>query len=155
MNANIEDSGDTSELGGEQCSDTRGGLAPGEEEKRLVDRPNIETNTMDTEADTQGPKDDELNPQIGLVGEEEITERDLVNTDSEMTRGNGAEDETILPGDLGELGGERGSVTRACPTQGVEKKRKLGRPDTETSDRDPEADNTKIQLDVVKDGKIT
>jgi hypothetical protein len=58
---------------------------------------------MDTEADTQGPKDDELNPQIDLVGEEEITERDLVNTDSEMTRGNGVEDETILPGDLGEL----------------------------------------------------
>jgi hypothetical protein len=110
---------------------------------------------MDTEADTQGPKDDELNPQIGLVGEQEITERNLVNTDSEMTRGNGAEDETILPGDLGELGGERGSVTRACPTQGGEKKRKLGRPDTETSDRDPETDNTKIQLDVVKDGKIT
>jgi hypothetical protein len=45
------------------------------------------------------------------------------NTDSEETWGNGEEDETILPGDLVELGGERGSDTRAGPTQGGEKKR--------------------------------
>ncbi len=82
--------------------------------------------------------------------------------DSEGTRGNGAEDETI-PGDLGELDGERGSDTRAGPTKGGEKKRKLDRPDTETNDRDPETDNTQtlntdepnVHLDLVEDKKVT
>ncbi len=128
-----------------------------------MDRPNIETSVMDTEPDTQGPKDDDLNLQIGLVGNEGVPERDLVNMDSEEARGNGSENETILPGDLGELGGERYSYTRAGPTQGGEKKRKLGRPETETSDRDPETDNTQIlnndelniQPDVVEDGEAT
>ncbi len=77
--------------------------------------------------------------------------------DSEETRGNGTEDETTLPGDLGELGGERDSDTRAGLTKGEEKKRKLGRPDTETIDKDPVTDNTQIlntdepnvQLDLV------
>jgi hypothetical protein len=79
--ANTEDSSDTSERGWEQCSDTRGSLIPGEEEKRLLDRPNIETSVMDTEPDTQGPKDDDLNLHIGLVGDEGVPERDLVNMD--------------------------------------------------------------------------
>ncbi len=93
---------------------------PGEEEKRLVKRPNLETKVMDTETDTPGPKDDEMNPQIGLVGEEEVTERDLINMDSEGTRGNGAEDETV-PGDLGELDGERGRILELAPQGGREK----------------------------------
>ncbi len=164
MCANTEDYSDIIELGGEQCSDTRGNLILGKEEKRLLDRPNIETSVMDTETDTQGPKDDKLNLQIGLVGDEEVTERDLVKMDSEETRGNGTEDETILPGDLGELGGKQCSdTTRADPTQGGEEKRKLGRPDTETNDRDPETDNTQIlnndelniQIDLVEDEEVT
>jgi len=162
MSANREDSRDTSKPDGEQCYDTKGGLIPGEEEKRLVKRPNLETKVMDTETDTPGPKDDEMNPQIGLVGEEEVTERDLINMDSEGTRGNGAEDETV-PGDLGELDGERGSDTRAGTTKGGEKKRKLDRPDTETNDRDPETDNTQtlntdepnVHLDLVEDERVT
>jgi hypothetical protein len=160
----IDDSRDIIDLGGGQCSDTRGGLIPGEEEKRILGRPNMETSVMDTETDnTQAPKDEELNLQLGLVKDEKVTERDLVNMDSEVTRGNGVEDQTILPGDLGELGGERWVNTGAGPTQGKEKKRTLGRPDTETSDMVPETDYTHIlnnnelnlQLDSVEDEEVT
>jgi hypothetical protein len=100
---------------------------------------------MDTETDnTQAPKDEELNLQIGLVKDEKVTEGDLLNMDSEVTRGNGVEDQTILPGDLGELGGERCFNNGAGPTQGKEKKRTLDRPDTETIDMVPETDNTHV-----------
>jgi hypothetical protein len=164
MCENIDDSREIIELGGEQCSDTRGDLIPGEEEKRILGRPNMETSLMDTEVDnTQAPKDDDLNLQFGLVEDEEVTERDLVNMDSEVTRGNGAGDKTILPGDLGELGGERCFDTGTGPTQGEEKKRTLVRPDTETIDMVPGTDNTHVlndkqlnlQLDSVEDEEVT
>jgi hypothetical protein len=127
-NTNIDDSRDIIELGGGQCSDTRGVLIPGEEEKRILSRPNMETSVMDTETDN--------------------------------TR---VEDQTILPGDLGEPGGERCFDTGADPTQGKEEKRTLVRPDTETSDMVPETDNTHVlnnnelnlQLDSVEDEEVT
>jgi hypothetical protein len=162
--ANIDDSRDIIELGGGQCSDTRGGLIPGEEEKRILDRPNMETSVMDTQTDnTQAPKDEDLNLQLDLVEDEEVTERDLVNMDSEVTRGNGVEDQTILPVDLGEPGGERCFDTGPGPTQGKEKKRTLVRPDTETSDMVPETDDTHVlnnnelnlQFDSVEDEEVT
>ncbi len=80
-----------------------------------------------------------------------------------MTIRNGVEDQTILPGDLGELGGEWCFDTGTGPTQGKEKKRTLGRPDTETNDMVPETDNTHVlnnnelnlQLDSVEDEEVT
>jgi hypothetical protein len=142
---NTDDSRDIIERGEEKCSRTSGGLISVEEEKRILGRLNMETSVMDTETNnTNTPKDDELNLQLGLVEDEGVPERELVNMESEMTRRNGEEDETILPGHLDELGGERCFQTGVDPTQGEEN---LGRPDTETSDMDPKTDNTQILED--------
>ena len=97
MLTNTGDSRDIGELGGEQCPDTRSRSIPGEEEKRIWDLPDTETGDMDTKSDnTQVPKDDELDLQLDLVEDEEVTERDPANMDLEETRRNGGVDVTTL-----------------------------------------------------------
>jgi hypothetical protein len=131
-----------------------------QEEKRILGRLNWRQVSWTRKPTILAPKDDELNLQLGLVEDEGVPERELVNMESEMTRRNGTEDETTLPGDLDELGGERCCHTGVVPTQGEEK---LGRLDTETSDMDPETDNTQIlynnelnpQLDSVENEEVT